>query len=136
MNDWLKAEMSNGCETVIPLIGDSVALYCRPRGDGKAWVSDLGSVDSFEEEDGLFWESAFGIDSDFDGMKFEDILQDYEVWFAPVPPLEAGRFPSSMTRPVNEKDGLTVFDTGLEVQELLSAGGEEKGDEYGRPDFP
>ncbi|MBR0281195.1 MAG: hypothetical protein IJQ81_06350 [Oscillibacter sp.] len=29
-------------------------------------------------------------------MKFEDILKDYEVCFATVPPLEVGRFPSPL----------------------------------------
>ena len=29
-------------------------------------------------------------------MKFEDILKDYEICFAAVPPLEAGRFPSPL----------------------------------------
>ena len=102
MNDWLKAELSKGKEAVIPLSGESVVLYCRPRGQGRPWTSDLGSLASYAEEDGLFWESAFGIDSDFDGLKLEEILREYDVWFAAVPPLDAGRFPSPMTRPVNE----------------------------------
>ena len=55
----------------------------------------------YVEEDTLFWESAFGLQSGFDGMKFEDILKDYDVRFTETPPLEAGRFPAPLRISVN-----------------------------------
>ena len=92
MNKWTKAELSEGKEIAIPLTGETVALYCCPRNEKDRLFCDLGSLD-FEEEDGLTWGSAFGIDSCLDGLKFEDILRNYDVCFASVPPLENGRFP-------------------------------------------
>ena len=105
MQDWMRAKLPDGAaaEAETPLIGESVVLYCRPRKAGKTWQSEIGSLD-FNEEDGRVWASAFGLDSGFDGMKFKDILRDYEIWFAPVPPLDAGRFPSPMTKPVGGRD--------------------------------
>jgi hypothetical protein len=85
MNEWLKAKLPKGenTEAEIPLIGQSVVLYCCPHDRTKAWESDIGSLD-YEEEDGLVWGSAFGLNSGFDGVKFEDILKDYEVCFTEV----------------------------------------------------
>ena len=100
--EWVKAKLSDSADTEIPQIGQSVVLYLCPRDRTKAWASDIGSLyvgyesEEAEEADTLFWGSAFGIDSSFDGVQFEDILKDYEVCFATVPPLEAGRFPSTL----------------------------------------
>lgn len=95
--EWLKAELSEGKEAVVPLTGQSVVLHCCPRDRSKAWASDIGNVYvESEEANALMWESAFGIGSAFDGMKFGDILKDYEVCFTEVPPLELGRFPSPL----------------------------------------
>ena len=100
--EWVKANLSDSADTEIPLSGQSVVLYLCPRDRTKAWASDIGSLyvgyasEEAKEADTLFWESAFGIDSSFDGVKFEDILKDYEVCFATVPPLEVGRFPSPL----------------------------------------
>lgn len=101
MNDWLRAELSEGKESEIPVIGQSVALYCRPLKPGKGWRSDIGSLYvEGDDADALIWGSAFGLDSGLDGVQFEDILRDYEVCFTEVPPLEAGRFPSPLGIPV------------------------------------
>lgn len=107
MNEWLKAKLPKGenTEAEIPLIGQSVVLYCCPHDRTKAWESDIGSLD-YEEEDGLVWGSAFGLNSGFDGVKFEDILKDYEVCFTEVPPLEAGRFPAPLRISTNGGDCL------------------------------
>ena len=82
--------------------GQSAAPYLRPRDRTKARAIDIGSLDAgyeseeAKEADTLFWESAFGLCSAFDGTKFEGILKDYEVYFTEVPPLELGRFPSPL----------------------------------------
>ena len=102
MRDWRKAELSDSADTEIPLSGQAVVLYLSPRDREKAWTSDIGSLNAgyeseeAEEADTLFWGSAFGMDSSFDGRKFKDILKDYAVCFVEVPPLEAGRFPSPL----------------------------------------
>ena len=83
-------------------VGQSAVLCCRPHGWNRAWEPDIGSL--YVEEGALFWESAFGIQSGFDGVKFEDILKACEVCFAVIPPLEAGRFPSPLRVSVNNKD--------------------------------
>ena len=90
---WLKAELS-GSEPEIPFAGQPAVLCFRPRDRNQEWATDIGSL--YVEEDALLWGSAFGIQSGFDGNKFEDILKDYDVCFAAVPPLEAGRFPSPL----------------------------------------
>lgn len=92
-----KAKMAEGEEPVVPLAGQSVVLWCRARDRTGALELDIGStwVES-GETDALVWGSAFGLQSGFDGVKFEDILRDYDVWFTDVPPLEMGRFPSPL----------------------------------------
>lgn len=116
-NIWKKAELSEGKEPVIPLAGQAVVLYCCPYHERRAWECDIGSLytgpESEEAEEAekpgtLFWNSAFGIDSGFDGMKFENILRDYEVYFAHVPPLEAGRFPTPITDSAKKSGGLSA----------------------------
>ena len=86
---WLKAELPEE----IPLTGQSVVLRLCPRDRNQAKENDIGSLYVEDEDETPFWGSAFGIQSGFDGIKFEDILKDYEVIFTEVPPLEAGRFP-------------------------------------------
>ena len=99
---WARAEMAEGKEPEVPLIGQSAVLCLRPHDRTKAWEIDIGSLDAgyeseeSKEADTLVWGSAFGLQSVFDGVKFEDILRDYEVCFTEVPPLEAGRFPSPL----------------------------------------
>ena len=99
---WAQAEMAKGKEPEVPLIGQSAVLCLRPHDRTKAWEIDIGSLDAgyeseeSKEADTLVWGSAFGLQSGFDGVKFEDILKDYEVCFTEVPPLEAGRFPSPL----------------------------------------
>lgn len=94
---WLKAELSEGKEPEIPLTGQSAVLCLRPRDRNQEWATDIGDIYvESGETDTLVWGSAFGLCSGFDGVKFENILKDYEVCFAEVPPLEAGRFPSPL----------------------------------------
>ena len=108
---WEKANLpENPAEedAALPVIGESVVLYLCPHDRKKAWVADIGSLyagyasEEAEKADTLFWDSACRLCSAFDGLKFEDILKDYDVYFVAVPPLEAGRFPSPMTTPVRE----------------------------------
>lgn len=108
MKDWLKANLpkENDPETEIPLIGQSVVLYCCPHDRSKAWTSDIGSVTVEKDGADIMWESAFGMCSAFDGAKFEDILADYDVCFTEVPPLEAGRFPTPLRINLNGADCL------------------------------
>ena len=102
LESWLKAELEEGKEAEIPFAGQSAVLCLRPHDRTKAWAIDIGSLDAgyeseeAKEADTLFWESAFGLQSAFDGVKFEEILKNYEVCFAVVPTLEAGRFPSPL----------------------------------------
>lgn len=92
--EWVKAELLEGQEPEIPPIGQSVVLYLCPRDRSKLWESDIGSLYLEQgEADAIMWGSAFGFHSAFDGVKFEEILNDYEVCFTAVPTLEAGRFP-------------------------------------------
>lgn len=94
---WLKAELSEGEEAEIPIAGQSVVLCLRPRERNQERATDIGSLYVERgETDTLVWGSAFGFCSGFDGVKFEDILKDYEICFAEVPPLELGRFPSTL----------------------------------------
>ena len=94
---WAQAEMTEGKEPEVPLTGQAVVLCCRSRDRHRELEIDIGStwIES-GETDTLVWGSAFGLQSGFDGVKFEDILRDYEVCFTEVPPLEAGRFPSPL----------------------------------------
>ncbi|MBQ6207160.1 MAG: hypothetical protein IJK52_08765 [Oscillospiraceae bacterium] len=102
LEGWLTAELAEGKEAEIPIAGQSAALCLLPHDRTKAWAIDIGSLDSgyeseeAKEADTLFWESAFGLQSGFDGVAFEEILKDYDVSFVEVPPLEAGRFPSPL----------------------------------------
>ena len=99
---WLKAELAEGKEAEIPVARQSAVLCLRPHDRTEAWAIDIGSLDvgyeseESKEADTLVWGSAFGLQSGFDGVKFEDILKDYEVFFTEVPPLELGRFPSPL----------------------------------------
>ena len=97
LEGWLKAELAEGKEAEISIAGQSAVLCLRPRDRNQTLETDIGSlyVES-GETDTLVWGSAFGLCSGFDGVKFEDILKDYDVCFAEVPPLEAGRFPSPL----------------------------------------
>ena len=109
--EWVKAEMPEGKEPEIPLIGHSVALYLCPHDRNGCWEADLGSLYMAAEDEGgeadvPYWGSAFGIYSGFDGVKFEDILKDYEVCFAAVPPLEYGRFPAPLGIPREPRGGI------------------------------
>ena len=107
LESWLKAELAEGKEAEIPIAGQSAVLCLRPHDRTEAWAIDIGSlyVES-GETDALVWGSAFGLCSGFDGVKFEDILKDYDVCFAEVPPLEAGRFPSPLRIAMNGCDCL------------------------------
>ena len=102
LENWLKVELAEGKEAEIPIAGQSAVLCLRPHDRTEAWAIDIGSLDAgyeseeSKEADTLVWGSAFGLCSGFDGVKFEDILKDYDVCFAEVPPLEAGRFPSPL----------------------------------------
>lgn len=103
MEGWKKAELSEGKEAVIPIAGETVVLYLCPHNRDRCWECDIGTLcaegnvfPESGEADALIWESAFGIRSGFDGVKFEDILKDYTVCFATVPPLEYGRFPAPL----------------------------------------
>lgn len=104
---WLKAELAEGKEAEIPITGQSAVLCLRPRDRNQTREIDIGSlyVES-GETDTLVWGSAFGLCSGFDGVKFEDILKDYDVCFAEVPPLEAGRFPAPLRIALNGCDCL------------------------------
>lgn len=94
---WLKAELEEGKETEIPIAGQSVVLYLCPRDPNQTREMDIGSLYvENEEADTLVWGSAFGLCSAFDGMKFKDILKEYEVYFTEAPPMEMGRFPSPL----------------------------------------
>ena len=100
MEGWQKAELSEGKEAVIPVAGESVALYLCPHKRDKCWECDIGHLyvagDELPECDDpktLIWESAFGIRSAFDGVPLKRIMRIYEVWFATVPPLKNGRVP-------------------------------------------
>ena len=94
---WLKAELGEGKETEIPVVGQSVVLCLCPRDRNQTRETDIGSlyIES-GETDAIVWGSAFGLCSAFDGTEFKDILKDYEVYFTEVPPLELGRFPSPL----------------------------------------
>ena len=101
--EWLKAKLHDGEETEaeIPPAGQSVVLYLCPHERMKPWEADIGSLyvakeDEKSKAEALFWGSAFGIHSPFDGVKFKDILKKYTVCFTEVPPLEYGRFPAPL----------------------------------------
>ena len=92
---------AQGWLNAIP-VGQSAVLCRRPLGQNQAWETDIGSL--YAEAGALLWESAFGFQSEFDGVKFEDIVKNCEVCFAEIPPLEAGRFPSPLDLSVSNKD--------------------------------
>lgn len=100
MEVWKKVELSEGKEAVIPIAGESVALYLCPHKRAECWECDIGHLyvagnefpDCYEPG-ALIWESAFGIQSAFDGEPLKNIMRVYEVWFATVPPLKNGRVP-------------------------------------------
>ena len=103
---WVKAELLEGQEPEIPAIGQSVVLYLCPRDRTLLWEADIGSLYSEQgEADTIMWGSAFGLHSAFDGEKFEDILNDYEVCFTAVPALEYGRFPVPLGISCEKREG-------------------------------
>lgn len=113
MSEWRKAALS-GDAAEVPLIGQAVVLHCRPHKRDEAWMCDIGSLDceigspDCEEEAELVWGSAFGLYSAFDGVKFEDILKEYEVCFAEVPPLAESRFPVTRGNAADSENGLSA----------------------------
>lgn len=110
MEVWQKAELSEEKNAVIPIVGESVALYLCPHNRDKCWECDIGRLfvegDTFPKSadpDALIWESALGMQSAFDGVPLKDIMKLYEVWFAAVPPLKNGQVPPSLDLRVSEE---------------------------------
>ena len=95
MNQWIKVVAPNeeGRRAVLPPVGQTVALYMirlENEGDGRTatdWIWDIGSAYSEEAVTALLWASAFGCYSALDGLRFLELLMDYDAYFCPVPSL-------------------------------------------------
>ena len=95
MNQWIKVVAPNedGRRAVLPPVGQTVALYMiRFEDDDNKrtamdWIWDIGTVYVSETVTALLWASAFGCFSALDGLRFLEILMDYDAYFCPVPSL-------------------------------------------------
>lgn len=95
MNQWTRVVAPNeeGRREVLPPVGQTAALYMirlENEGDKRTatdWVWDIGSVYVSEAESALLWASAFGCYSALDGLRFLELLMDYDAYFCPVPSL-------------------------------------------------
>lgn len=102
MNQWLRMELSAGT-TVVPAFGECAALFLIPRRRTLARMCDIGRTYPPQGSAVPFWDSAFGIESPIDGLSLPDILRDYAVYFAPVPPLADGRSPFAVSDSRNQR---------------------------------
>lgn len=117
MNQWIKVVAPNeeGRRAVLPPVGQTAVLYMirlENEDDGRTavdWIWDIGSVYINEAATALLWASAFGCYSALDGLRFLELLMDYDAYFCPVPslpsPLEySGDSESAGVTPIRKGD--------------------------------